>query len=87
MNPQVKDLQDQIDKLQAKLSDLEGSFFKNNFGSTQTFNKDCVFSSRLKIPHYDSAPTVSEVGDLIEVGGVAYICTIAGGTFTKIGSQ
>lgn len=84
---QIADLQDQIKKLQASLNDLSTNFYKNNFSSSQNFNKDCIFNSRLKVPHYTSAPSVSEVGDLIEVGGVLYICTIAGGTFTVCGTQ
>lgn len=88
MNPQkILELEEKLNKLQATVDDLSGSFYKNNFTSSQVFNKDCVFSTRLKVPHYSSAPSVSEVGDIIEVGGILYICTVAGGTFTKVGAQ
>lgn len=83
----VQELEELVRKLQATIDDLSGAFYKNNFTSSQVFNKDSVFSTRLRVPIYSSAPSVSEVGDLISVGGVLYICTIAGGTFTKVGSQ
>ena len=84
---QIQDLQNQIQKLQSDLSSLSSQFYKNNFSSSQTFNKSCVFQDRLKIPHYASAPAVSEIGDLIEVGGILYIGTAVSGTFTKVGLQ
>ncbi len=90
MTPQ--EIQDQINKLKSDLDSLSQSFYKNNFGSSQTFNKDCVFTSRLQVPHYSSAPSVGVVGDIIEVSGTLYICTIAGtvsspSTFTSVGTQ
>lgn len=93
MNPnQIKELQETVQKLRNDLDALSGSFYKNNFTSTQTFNKDCVFTSRLRVPVYDSAPTVAEVGDLIAVAGELFICTTAstggsGAVFTLVGSQ
>lgn len=89
---QFADLQSQVDKMKNDFNDLSSSFYKNNFNSSQTFNKDCVFTTRLQIPHYASAPAVGVVGDIIEVGGKAYICTTAGNiaspaVFTLIGSQ
>ena len=84
---QIIELQAQIQKLQSSLNDLSSQFYKNNFSSSQTFNKDCVFQSRLKIPHYSSAPSVSELGDLIEVGGKLYIGTAVSGTFQLVGTQ
>ena len=84
---QILDLQAQVQKLQSSLNDLSSQFYKNNFSSSQNFNKDAIFSSRLKIPHYSSAPSVSEVGDLIEVGGKLYIGTAVSGTFQLVGLQ
>lgn len=84
---QIQELQSQVLKLQSQLNDLASSYYRNNFTSSQVFNKDCVFSSRLKVPHYTSAPTVSEVGDLIEIGGILYICTVANTTWTVVGTQ
>ena len=91
-NLQKTDLIAQITKLRSDVDALSQNFYKNNFSSSQTFNKDCVFTTRLQIPHYTSAPSVGVVGDIIEVGGKAYICTTAGNiaspaTFTLIGSQ
>lgn len=88
MNPkETQEIKDSIVKLQSQLNDLSAQFFRNNFTSSQTFNKDSVFTSRLKVPHYSSAPTICEVGDLIEIGGKLYICTVANTTFTLVGSQ
>lgn len=80
-------MQAQIDKLNSDLDNLSQSFYKNNFSSSQTFTKDVIFQTRLKVPHYTSAPAVCEVGDLIEIAGVLYICTVANTTFTVVGTQ
>jgi len=92
MKEELKTIQDQINKLNGDLQNLSGAFFKNNFSSSQTFNKDAIFSSRLRVPVFSAAPDVGEVGDIIAVGGVLYICTTpsSGGTgavFTKVGAQ
>lgn len=89
---QLIDLQDQVTKIQGTVDSLSQSFYKNNFSSSQTFNKDIVFSVSLQVPHYSSAPSVGAVGQLIEVGGKLYICTIAGSvaspaTWTLVGTQ
>lgn len=84
---QITDLQAMVAKLQSDLNSLSQTFYKNNFSSSQTFNKACVFQNRLQVPHYASAPAVCEVGDLIEIGGKLYICTVANTTFTLVGSQ
>ena len=86
-NTQIQDLQTQITKLKSDLDSLSQSFYKNNFSSSQTFTKDVSFQTRLKVPHYTSAPAICEVGDLIEIGGVLYICTVANTTFTVVGTQ
>lgn len=88
MNPQIQELQAQVTKLKSDLADLSGQFYKNNFTSSQSFNKDCVFNSRLRVPIFDSAPSVAEVGDLIAVAGDLFICTSVGPVvFTLVGSQ
>lgn len=84
---QIKAMGEQIQKLQTGLDELSASYYKNNFSSSQTFNKDIIFQSRLKVPHYTSAPAVCEVGDIIEIGGKLYICTVANTTFTLVGTQ
>lgn len=83
----ILDLQAQIAKLRVDLESLSQNFYKNNFSSIQNFNKDAVFNSRLKVPHYDSPPAISEVGDLVEIGGVLYIGTAVSGTFELVGTQ
>lgn len=89
---QLMEFQAQLTKLKSEFDNLSQQFFKNNFSNSQTFTKDAIFSTRLKVPNYSNAPSVGEVGDLIEVGGVLYICTTAGtvaspATFTVVGSQ
>ena len=85
---EIENIREQIVKLQNQLNDLSGQFYKNNFTSSQTFNKDCVFNSRLRVPVFTSAPSVAEVGDLISVSAKLYICTaISPVVFTLVGSQ
>ena len=86
-NTQIQELQTQITKLKSDVDNLSQSFYKNNFSGSQTFTKDVSFQTSLKVPHYTSAPTVSEVGNLIEIGGVLYICTVANTTWTVVGTQ
>ncbi len=83
----ISDLQAQVTKLRADLENLSQSFFKNNFSGSQTFTKDAIFQTRLKVPHYTAAPVISEVGDLIEIAGILYICTVANTTFAVVGTQ
>ncbi len=83
----VKELEARVTKLQSDFNNLSQAFYKNNFSSSQVFNKDCVFSTRLQVPVYSSAPSISEVGDLIAVAGQLYICTVANTTFELVGTQ
>lgn len=76
-------LQEQIDVLRADLEALNQEVYRNNFSSHQDFNKTSNFTTRLKIPHYDTVPIVGEVGEIIEVGGVLLICSSAN-TFTVV---
>lgn len=78
--------QEQIDALRRDLNQLKAEFYKNNFASSQDFNKYCRFNSTLKVPHYSSAPATSNVGEIIEVGGKLYIST-AVDTWTVVGTQ
>lgn len=84
---QIEELTTLVNKLRGDVDNLSQAFYKNNFSSSQTFTKDAIFSTRLKVPHYSTAPAVCEVGDLIEIGGVLYICTVANTTFTVVGTQ
>lgn len=84
---QIEDLTTKLTKMQSELDSLSQAFYKNNFSSSQSFTKDVVFQTRMKVPHYTSAPAVCEVGDLIEIAGKLYICTVANTTFTLVGTQ
>ena len=91
-NTQIQELAAQINRLRVDLDTLSGQFYKNNFPSSQTFNKDAIFNTRLRVPVYSAAPSVGEVGDLIAVSGTLYVCTTAGtvaspATFTVVGTQ
>ncbi len=82
MNP----LQDQVNKLTSDLENLTKMFYLNNFSSHQDFNKSSAFNYRLKVPHYSTAPTSADVGEIIEVAGKLYICSSAN-TFSLVGTQ
>lgn len=91
-NIKLQDLIETVTKLRSDLDSLSASFYKNNFSSTQSFNKDVTFNGRLKVPSHATPPAVGEIGDLIEVSGTLYICTVAGNvsspaTFTAVGTQ
>jgi hypothetical protein len=75
MPPQ--DTQKQIDKLTEDLKALNEEIYRNNFSAQQDFNKFSNFTTRLKVPHYDTLPTVCEIGELCEKGGALYICSSA----------
>lgn len=77
MDKQYQELKDQIDLLKSDLKALTDEVYRNNFSSHQDFNKSSNFTTKLKIPHYSSAPIVGEVGEIIEIGGVLYICSSA----------
>ena len=72
-----KTTEEKIVILQQDLDALRQEVYRNNFSSSQDFNKFSRFTTRLKIPHYDAVPPVGEVGELIEVGGVLLICSSA----------
>jgi len=91
-NTKIQEIENQLVKLRTDLENLSQQFFKNNFTTSQTFTKDIICTTRLKVPHYTSAPSVGEVGDVIEVGGTLFICTTAGNVaspavFTVCGTQ
>jgi hypothetical protein len=90
---QIQELQELVFKLQAQVNDLTGQISKNNFASTQTFNKASIFGDRLRVPVFSTAPTVAEIGDIYSTAaGVLYICTTqstggVGAVWTKVGAQ
>jgi len=85
MDTNLQDLQDQIAKLRNDLAEVSAQFYKGNFSSSQDFNKECRFNSRLKVPSYSTLPTC-QVGELAESSGVLYICS-AVNTWTVVGTQ
>ena len=70
-----KTIEEQLAILRSELQTLTQEVYRNNFSSSQDFNKFIRFNTRLKVPHYDSVPPVGEVGEIIEVGGVLLICS------------
>lgn len=86
-NMNITELQDQLNKLKNDFNLLSQQFYKNNFSGSQVFTKDAIFNTRLKVPHYSTPPSISEVGDIIEVGGKLYICTVANTTWEMVGTQ
>jgi len=85
-NQTIKDMQDQIAKLQLDLSDLTTEMYKGNFSGHQDFSKYSNFTSGLKVPHYDTAPASADIGEIIEVGGKLCIASTAN-NFTIVGTQ
>jgi len=78
-----KTTEEQIQILRNDLNALQQEVYRNNFSSHQDFNKFSNFTTRLKVPHYDSVPPVGEVGEIIEIGGVLLICS-APNTFSFV---
>jgi hypothetical protein len=78
-----KTTEEQIQILRSDLAALQQEVYRNNFSSHQDFNKFSNFTTRLKVPHYDSVPPVGEVGEIIEIGGVLLICS-APNTFSFV---
>lgn len=78
-----KSIEEQLQILRNDFTALQQEVYRNNFSSHQDFNKFSNFTTRLKIPHYDSIPPVGEVGELIEAGGALWICS-SPNTFTLV---
>lgn len=67
--------EEKIQMLQNQLDSLTQEVYRNNFSSSQDFNKFVRFNTRVKVPHYDTIPPVGEVGEIFEAGGALYICS------------
>ena len=78
-----KSIEEQIAILRTDLDALNQEVYRNNFSSHQDFNKTSNFTTKLKIPHYDSLPIKGEVGEILESGGLLYICS-SSNTFTLV---
>ena len=90
---QLNDLQQQADdheealaKLQATIDALSAEYYKNNFHSSQDFQKDSRFNTSLKIPSFSSLPSTCSVGQIAQTSGKLYICS-AVNTWTIAGTQ
>lgn len=70
-----KTVEEQLQILRNDFNALQQEVYRNNFSSSQDFNKFVRFNTRMKVPHYDSVPPIGEVGELIEVGGTLLICS------------
>jgi hypothetical protein len=81
----ILELQTQIQRLKSELDTLSQNFYKNNFSSSQDFNKASRFNTSLKVPSYSTLPTC-EVGEVCESSGKLYICS-ATDTWTIVGTQ
>jgi hypothetical protein len=81
----MNETQEQINKLQAQISELQAAFYKNNFSAYQAFNKASEFSTSLKIPVYTTLPSC-EVGQICVFGGKLYVAS-ATNTWTVAGTQ
>lgn len=82
----MEELQRQINTLRQELESLKGEVFRNNFSAYQDFNKASNFTTKLKVPSYDTAPATCSVGEIIEVSGKLEICS-ATDTWTVVGAQ
>ena len=83
INMDDQSTEEQIIALKKELESLKSEIYRNNFSGHQDFSKFSNFTTRLKVPHYDSIPPVCEVGEVIELGGALYICSSAN-TFTLV---
>lgn len=72
--------------IKQELESLRGEVYKNNFSGSQDFNKTSRFNTRLKIPHYQSIPSIGEQGEICEIGGKLYIC-VSANRFVVAGTQ
>lgn len=81
-----QDLKKTVDQLVKDLKALNDEYYANNFSAHQDFNKASNFTTRLKVPHYDSLPAVCEVGEIVESAGKLRICSSAN-TWTIVGTQ
>jgi len=87
-NKLIEQFRAEVQSLRSQVAELSAAVNKNNFSTTQVFNKSCVFNDRLKVPSFNSAPTVAEVNDIMAIAGELYICTSSSPvTWTLVGSQ
>lgn len=60
--------------------DSSAEFLKYNFTSSEVFNKKAIFNALIGLKSMSTTPTYGELGDIVNIGGVIYICTVASKT-------
>lgn len=80
------DTQNKIERLQADLDALRSEFYRNNFNSSQDFNKYVSFNGKLKVPVLTATPTTCDIGEVCCVSGKLRVCSAAN-TWTIVGTQ
>jgi hypothetical protein len=78
--------QQQIDDLKNKIQTLTDEFYRNNFSSSQDFQKKSRFNSGLRVPTLSTTPATCEVGEVCCVSGKLRVCS-AVNTWTIVGTQ
>ncbi len=71
------DPQNRINELEKKVQALNDEFYRNNFTSTQDFNKTSRFNSRLRVPVVTALPATCEIGELCSYSAKLYHCSAA----------
>ena len=74
MTPEEKKLLEQvINDLQA----LNNEFYRNNFSSSQDFQKYSRFNTRIKLPTLATLPSVCDQGEacVLTTNGKLYVCS------------
>lgn len=82
----MSDEQKQIDQLRQQVETLTSEFYRNNFTSSQDFNKDVRFNSFLQVPKYSALPATCEVAQVSVFNGKLYVCSAAN-TWVVAGTQ
>jgi hypothetical protein len=79
-------MNDEIKKLNLRITELENEISRNNFVGFQSFGKYCDFTDRLKVPVYSSLPNSARTGELVVVSGKLWVAS-AINTWTIVGTQ
>jgi hypothetical protein len=79
-------MNDEIKKLNLRITELENEISRNNFVGFQSFGKYCDFTDRIKVPVYSTLPGTARTGELVVVNGVLWVAS-AINTWTCVGEQ
>ena len=71
--------QKKFNELEKAFNSLKDEFYRNNFSSSQDFQKYSRFNTRLKVPTLAASPSTCEVGELhvLTTNGKLYVCSAA----------